>query len=71
MKSGHSVYYWKVPFEIDGKKVSGLHDLNDDTLMLFWKDADEQMFRSYSAQLDSLGFQKRQSLDNEAVVSAT
>lgn len=67
--SGSINYYLDVPYEADGRLYDAVYDSYDKAVMLYWDDATEHMMDSYASELETMGYTKHQSLDNESVKS--
>lgn len=67
-----SSYYKDVPFKAGNVAVDSIYDAHDNTMMLYWKNANADMYSSYVKALEAMGFTKYQSgVENSSIVSAT
>ena len=66
-----SGFYTLIPFCVDGRNFDGMYDAGDNALMLYWEKISPDSFDLYSKNIEGLGFEKYQAIDNTSMTAAT
>lgn len=64
-------FYMDVPYTAEGRRYDSVYNAYDGAMMLYWKDAGENILTSYAASLEKMGYQKYQNFENTSIESIT